>query len=198
MRVGAAILLPLLALFGFGFSLAYSFNLSRELTESRTQFAQLQAERQSLEAQYQALLQENNRLTGQVSSLSGENQSLRRQVNTLATQRLLLANQVEVLQGKLDLAKKANQLLTWLGPAPNQPGSLALLVVPMLPLSLGVAYLLSHRKATHSVARSLVAQGQVPAAFPALLTREEFHILSQYRRTRMKRKQAGMIEASIP
>lgn len=184
MRVGTAFLLPLLALFGFGFFLAYSFTLSRELSESRTQFAQLQAERQILDAQYQALLQEKNRLTGQVSNLSGENESLRRQVNTLATQGLLLSNQVESLQGQLDLAKRLNPLLAWLIPVPSQPGALAFLIVPMVPLSLGAAYIITRRKAINPLKRPAKRWELDPTICQALLTREEFHIILMYRRFR--------------
>jgi len=194
MRVGTAIFLGLLALFGFGFFLAHSFNLSQELTEARAQLARLQAESQMLEAQYQALLEEKNRLTDQVSGLAGENGDLRRQVHTLEAERLSLTRQIQTLQAKLGLAARANPLLAWLVFGAPGRGIAALLVVPMVPLSLGVAYILTHGRAANSPSGSTNGRDSNHTTIRALLTREEFHLIARHRRSRA----AGWLQDTLP
>jgi cell division protein FtsB len=185
MRVGTAILLPLLALFGFGFFLAFSFNLSRELIETRNQLTGLQTEKQALEAKYQALIVETNRLTGQVSGLTSENEDLRRRIDTLEVERVSLTHEIETLQGQLALAQKANSLFAWLVSGPAERSPLALLViVPMLPLSLGTAYVIGHHKGRRPPVRPANRLEPSSATFQGLLTREEFHIIAQYRKLR--------------
>ena len=189
MRVGTAIFLLFLALFGFGYFLAHSVNLSQELDETRQQLARLQQESRALEAQYRILLEERNRLTGQVTGLTGENENLRRRIDTLETERVALSRQIESLEGQVVLAQRANGLFGWLV---SDHGPLALLIVPALPLSLGAAYVMAHRKAANPSSRLPTN----PATFRALLTREEMYLLRQHRRSQTRARH--LLHSTLP
>jgi|KBSSwiStaDraftv2_1062776.scaffolds.fasta_scaffold905784_2 hypothetical protein len=184
MRFGSIILLPLLALIGFGFFLAYSINLSSELIETRAHLAQVQAERQALEAQYQALVEEKNHLTVQLSGLAGENTDLRLRLGTLESERQTLSSQVETMQAQLNHAQRTNLLLS--GLFSSSVGRLAAtLVVPIIPLSLGAVYAITRPKGARkpTLPRSLSTEPHTK--IQATLTREEFHLITQRRRSRI-------------
>lgn len=187
MRVGNVVLFILLALTGFGFCLAYSINLSRELTDTRALLSQVQAERQALEAKYQALAEEKNRLASQVSDLSGKNVNLRQRVEDLKSERLLLTNQLDGLQKQLALVQKANPLLTWLLSLPAGHVAVAALMVPVVPLSLGAIYVMSHAKNIRfdGTQRKHGQAGLVK--FHGDLTRDELHLIAQHRRAQQTR-----------
>ena len=181
MRIGTVLLLLLLALFGSGFLLDRSLNLTEDLTATQEQLAQLQAQQRTIEAQYQALLTENDRLTQQVSGLTVENEDLRTRLEAMQGQRKELNDQIALLQNQLDVAQAANHVLDPLTNASAGRIALGLLIVPILPLSLGAAYIMTHPKVTH-VAKQPKARTDDHETFQAAVTREELHMISQRRR----------------
>ena len=182
--------LLLIALFGFGFLMDHSINLSRELTEARDQLTRMQSEMQSLQAQYQAILGERNQLTEQVSRLTNENSALQARIQSLDSERLALSAQIEILQNQLNLAKKANPLLARLIAFPKRGLAAALILVPMLPLSLGAVYVMTHPKKTdRPVTQADRTAGQ--ESFQATLTREELHFIARRRRSHSGRGPRG-------
>ena len=180
MRIlGSVMFVLLLALFGFGFSLAYTVSLSRQLTEMQTQLANLQGELQAVRVQYAMLLEERNQLAAQAAGLSSENAALRARIETLESERQSLGGQIQSLQRRLALIAEADSLLGWLNS--SFVGRLAaLLVVPVMPLSFGAVYILRHRRIT----RPQAASTKSSAPFQAALTREEFHELGRLRKSR--------------
>ena len=180
MRIGSILFLLLLALFGFGFLLSHSITLNQELTDAQDQLAHLQTQQQALEVQYQALLEERNRLTSQVSSLTADNENLRTRVSTLEAERQSLTEQIETLQKQLNLAQRANPILNWLVSAHVERLTAALLVVPILPLSLGAVYIMTYPKGAHFLApTNNVTPGK--AKYRATLTREELQWIARRR-----------------
>ena len=175
------ILLLLLVPIGCGFLLSSTLSLNQELTEAKDQLARMQADMQMLQAQYQALVEEKSRLAEQVSGLTGENAGLRARVETLEAERLVLTGQIDALQGKLAFIEAVNSIPAWLGSSARRVA--ALLILPVVPLSFGAVYVMTHQKATNRPAVRTKRRGQRQNTFQAELTREEFHILAQLRRS---------------
>jgi hypothetical protein len=180
--LGNTIFLLLVALFGFGFLLAYSFNLMKELTDTKGQLTQMQAEMQALQIQYQTAVDEKNKLTEQVSGLISENTALQIRVRTLEAEHQALTGNIEALQMQLDLVEKAHPLLAWLVSTSQGHITTALLVVPVVPLSLAAMYIMVHPKTTNPyIPANRLEKGQT--TIRTALTREEFHLIAQYRRS---------------
>jgi septal ring factor EnvC (AmiA/AmiB activator) len=137
------ILLPLLASIGLGFCLALNINLTIELMETREQLARAQSERQALEAQYQTLVQANNDLAAQSSALSAANADLQRQLATIQTECQRLSEQVLSLQSQVALFRRVHPVLDSLASASGKQLA-AVLLLPVVPISLAVAYLRKH------------------------------------------------------
>ena len=182
--LGSVLFLLFLAIFGFGFSLSHSFNLTKELATTRQQINALQAEKQDLQSHYQNLELENKRLATQLQEQRGENADQQAQLERLETERAALARQIEMYQNRLAALEKVHPLLTWLNN--SSAGRFAsLIVLPSLPLSLGAIYIFKSRKRTAS-------QPQRSSISPVrhhkqlvVLTLEECHMLAQLRRSHM-------------
>jgi cell division protein FtsB len=175
MRFSNIVLLLLITLVGFGFLLSHTINLQEELTQTRSQLARMEAE-------LQALIEEKALLTGQVSGLSNENDGLRARVEALEAERLALTDQIDILQRKLALVEVANPILIW--PLSTSVGRVAALVgLPMVPLSLGAAYVMNYKRATQLPAIRRCGTGRTQTTFQGALTREEFHLIALRRRS---------------
>jgi cell division protein FtsB len=185
--IGSVILIVVLVLISFGFLVDYSLNLHQELIDTRDQFAHMQAEMQTLQAQYQAMVEEKNRLTEQIVGLTGDNAGLRARIETLEADRRALMGQIDTLQSKLALIENANPILVWL--VSSSDGRVAaLLVLPILPLSFGAVYVMTHQKSTNLPAASTKGLSLGQTTFQAALTREEFHLITRHRRSRQADK----------
>jgi hypothetical protein len=183
MSVGNFILLTLLALIGLRYCLAYNIGLSQELIETRRQLLQVQAERQALDAQYQSLMEEKNQLADQVSGMTNENEELRVQMKTLKDEQQVLNSQIEDLQKELKLIHKANPILAWFFAGPIEK-VVAILLLPILPLSLGAAYIMTHAKEIRGTGATVSYSGQRQTTFQVGVTREELHLIALHRRSR--------------
>jgi len=179
------VFLLIVALFGLGFLLDHSINLSRELTETRAQLTRMQAEVQSLQAQYQAILNEKNQLYGQVSKLANENSALQARVQTLDSERQALDAQITVLQRQVYLIQNASPWLAWLVSIPKGHLMTALIFVPVLPLSLGAVYVVTHSRNTSPRFHLLNRTGTPHDQIQATLTREEVRFLARHRRAQL-------------
>lgn len=177
------VFLLLVALFGFGFLLSHSINLTMELTKTKNQLERVQSDMQMLKAQYGALVEAKNQLTEQVARLISENNGLRIKGETLEAERLALTSQIETLQRQLDFVEKANPILAWLVSARVRSVA-ALLVVPVVPLSFGAVYMITHQKANKPTVASKKGRRESQPTFQAALTREELHFIAQHRRSR--------------
>lgn len=183
--LGSVFLLLLLSIFGFGFLSAYCYDLYQQVVQIKAETEYLLTEMDALEAQYQALVTERDRLKQQVSALSAENANLLQRIQSLEAERETLSGQLRDLQTQLALLEKATPLLTWLDHKLAE-GLVALLIVPLLPLSMRMVYVIARRHETHQTAILPKEAGIASQEFQAALTREEFHLLAQHRRSRRK------------
>jgi hypothetical protein len=174
------IVLPLLALIGFGFCLAFNMNLTKELMETREQLARAQSERQTLEAQYLRLVQANNDLSAQISARSAENAGLQRQLETIKTERRMLSEQVTTLQNQMALFRRANPLLDSFVSSPVKKLA-AVLLLPVVPISLGAIYVRKHTKRAGGVAKRKMSTNDLDT-YQVALTREELNWIERQRR----------------
>jgi hypothetical protein len=186
MRFSNIVLLLLITLVAFGFLLSHSINLNEQLTQTRDQLAQAEADVQRLEGQYQAIVQEKNQLAGQVSGLNNINEGLQARVETFEAERLALTAQIEELQNKLALMEAAHPILTWLLSSPTGR-VIAMVVLPLVPLSLGTVYVIANKKVTNLPTSQRSGSGGSQITFQATLTREEFHLIAMRRRSRSAR-----------
>jgi len=173
--LGNTIFLLLAALFGFGFLLAYSLNITKELTETRAQLTRIQI-------QYQAMVDEKNRMAEQVSGLTGENTTLQSRVEAQEAERHALTSQIETLEMQLDIIEKANPFLAWLVTTSKGRVAATLLVVPIAPLSLAAMYRMFYPKATN-LPTLVNSHQRGGATIQASLTRDELHLIAQRRRS---------------
>ena len=187
MRFSNIVLLLLITLVAFGFLLSHSINLNAQLTQTRVQLAQTQAEIQALNNKYQALIWEKNHLTEQASRLSSDNASLQTRVETLEAERLALTGQIEELQSKLALIEAAHPILTWLVSDP-MGRVLAMIVMPIVPLSLGTVYVMVNKKSTNLPVSRRNGSGGRQTTIQAALTRDEFHLIAMRRKSQAARQ----------
>ncbi len=182
---GAVFLLLVLSLIGFGFLASYSYQLYQRVEEKDAQLESLQADVEALDAQYQAAIAERDRLNQQVSDLHAQNLDLLNQLQVLKNERKTLLSQNKNLQMRVTFMEKANPFLGWPGARPV--GALAaLLVVPLIPVSWRAVHVMARRNAPHTMA-ALPEGAHRPGMFLAALTRDEFHLLARYRRSRHMR-----------
>ena len=176
--LGSVLLILVLALFGFGFSLAHNLTQAQELATTRQQLAALQAQNQQLQLRYQQLELQRQQLSGQVQGLSSENANLQARINDLEMERTALAAQIDTYQNRLAILEQAHPLIRWLTNSPS--GWVAsLIVLPGLPLSFGAIYIFKARnRSTKSHPPSPDRANQVQA----LLTPEECHLIAKHRR----------------
>jgi septal ring factor EnvC (AmiA/AmiB activator) len=183
MKIGTVILLLLLSLFGSGFLLNQTMHLTDQLNTNHEQLAQLQLEKQTLEVQYQALLADRNQLAQSVERLSAENTDLYMKLDSLEAERNEINARIDVLQNELDDARAANPLLAELANVSSGRMALALLVVPILPLSISTLYMIIRQKNTHTSVR--ITNPRIdPESIQTALTREELHLIAQRRRSK--------------
>ena len=180
--LGNVLLLSLLAIFGFGFSLAHILNLTQELDDARRQLGNLQAEMQVLQSRFQELELERDRLAIQVQEMAVANAELQAQNERLEAERMTLSHQIADLQKQLALLENKNQTLERLVAFTNERLT-ALLIFPMLPLSFGAVYVMARRKMTSPSGRSIHDKRLEQSMFQTALTREELHLIAQHRRS---------------
>jgi cell division protein FtsB len=181
--LGNVILLLLLAIFGFGFSLAHILNLARELADARQQIGDLHAEMKILRSRFQELELERDRLAIQVQELAGANAELQAQNDRLEAERLRLVSQIEALQKQLAQIESKSRALESLV-AFTRERLAALLLFPILPLSFGAVYVMARRKIAIPSARSRNDRKSEQSIIQTTLTREELHLIAQHRRSR--------------
>ena len=142
------VFLFLLVVIGFGFLLSDRIHIGNDLDVARDQLAGTKEILSQREIENEALKLENERLVAQINALTSENQGLRAQINTLVNERVVLLSQQKAAQSNFSLVAQENLLLEWFTSTPWRPLVAALLFLPVLPLSVGAAYIVTRRKAT--------------------------------------------------
>ena len=187
MRFSDIVLLLLITLVAFGFLLSHSINLNEQLTQTRVQLAETQAAMQELNNKYQIIAWEKAHLTEQVSGLRIDNVNLQARVETLEAERLTLTAQMEELQSKLALIEAATPTLVWL--VSNPMGlALAWIVIPIVPISLGTVFVMTHKKPTNATASHGNGKRGSQTTIQAVLTRDEFHLVAMRRKSQAARR----------
>ena len=191
--IGNIIMVQLMALFGCGFLVAYSLNITQELTETKEQLAQTQMELRTLEAQYQAVIEEKKQLKEQIMELTSENTDLLAKVESLEVEKQILSDKIFTIQNKLEILEKNNPVLTWLASSPAKYFTV-LFVLPIVPISFGTAYVISYQKKKKAFqAHRMNNQRENQSTVLTKLTRDEFHIIAQYRRYRSYNRQINKL-----
>jgi cell division protein FtsB len=180
---GIVFLLLLLSLIGFGFLASYSYQLYQRMEVKDAQLESLQADLDAMEAQYQAAIAERDRLSQQNSDLNAQNLDLLNQLRALKTERETLLGQIKTLQMRVTLIEKTNSLLGWLEPR-SARYLVALLAVPLIPVSWRAFHVMTRHNDPRPTAALPKEAAHCPNMFLAALTRDEFHLLAQYRRSR--------------